>query len=189
MNITLINPPDKSIYAKFKKPKIKRLGLGLAYIAAFLEENNHNINVIDAEAMDMGIDDTVQAVLKTNPEIVGITTTTPILHIAVNILHEIKRYNNHIYTFIGGPHVSALPRETLVENVSVVDFVVFGEGENSSLEIVNSFEDETIFSKPIDGVGYVNHKYNVIMGGKRELEKNLDNFLFPARHLYLIIVM
>ena len=184
MNITLINPSDKSVYVKFKRPKIKRLSLGLAYIAAFLEDNKHNITVIDAEATDMDIGAVVQTTIETNPKVVGVTTTTPLLHIVLNILRELKIHNPNIYTFIGGPHVSALPKETLVENKDFVDFVIFGEGENSSLEIVNSIENGTIFSKPIDGVGYIDKSGNIVIGSKRELEKNLDNFPFPARHLY-----
>ena len=56
MNVTLINTPDSNVYEGFKRPNIKNLPLGLAYIASQLEKDGHNVVVIDPIADNLSYD-------------------------------------------------------------------------------------------------------------------------------------
>ena len=82
-------------------------------------------------------------------------------------------------TVFGGPHVTTRPMEVL-KNRSV-DYVVFGEGENSFSELVDCLSGKKGRISSIKGVGYKGPKPT--LNGPRELIKDLDSIPFPARHL------
>jgi len=184
LKITLVNPVSGSVYSKFKRSLIKRLPIGLAYIAAYLEANGHIVSVVDADAHDLELDDAVRKVMETAPDAVGVTATTPIINNAFDIIRKVKEKDRGVHTFIGGPHVSAMPEETLKAGMGFLDYVVFGEGEDSCLELVNRLENAGLVSMPMEGVGYVNDSEDIIIGPWRPFKENLDLFPFPARHLF-----
>jgi hypothetical protein len=51
MRITFINPPQTN--SKYKFIGVVAPPLGISYMAAVLEENNFDVSVIDASALDM----------------------------------------------------------------------------------------------------------------------------------------
>lgn len=51
--------------------------LGMAYMAAILEENNIEVNIIDASALDMSWEDLRKKFRDNIPEIIAITSLTP----------------------------------------------------------------------------------------------------------------
>jgi anaerobic magnesium-protoporphyrin IX monomethyl ester cyclase len=55
MKVTFINPPQTD--SKYKFMGVVAPPLGMAYMAGVLEENNIEVNIIDASALDMGWDD------------------------------------------------------------------------------------------------------------------------------------
>lgn len=182
MKIVLVNLPDIDIYHKFKRKKIKNLPLGLAYIAAFLESNGYDISIIDSIAMNLNMKDTLNKALEMNPDVIGTGATTPMIGGCIKFLEMVKEIKPLIHTIIGGPHISALPIETLNDNIGIIDYVVFGEGEYSCLEIIKRIQSSDTSNTPISGVGFV-YNGNAIIGNKRKLEEDLDVFPFPARHL------
>ena len=184
MNITLVHPVNGTVYAGFKRSLIKRLPLGLAYVAAYLEMKGHRVSVVDADALDLTMEESVEEVMKTRPDAVGVTATTPIIHNALQIIEEVKKQDRTVRTFIGGPHVSAMPDETLAMGRGFLDAIVFGEGEESARELIRAFEGGDSFTEPIQGVGFLDAKGNTVMGPPRPFQPDLDVFPFPARHLF-----
>jgi anaerobic magnesium-protoporphyrin IX monomethyl ester cyclase len=184
VNITLVHPINGTVYSRFKRALIKRLPIGLAYVAAYLEQNGHKIYVIDGDALDLDIDSTVEEILKTKPDAIGVTATTPIIHNAMDIISKVKERDKRIFAFIGGPHVSAMPQETLLMGKGFLDAIVFGEGEESCLELVNQRERNGFLTDPIAGTGFFNTDGNMVIGPQRPFKDNLDVFPFPARHLF-----
>ena len=184
MNVTLINTPDSNVYEGFKRPNIKNLPLGLAYIASQLEKDGHNVVVIDPIADNLGYDIFLNKIIESKPEILGTSATTPIITNALKIIKDIKLIDNSIYTVIGGPHISATPKWTLINHKEYLDFVVYGEGEQSISELVNRLSTDKDFTE-VKGIGYLKNN-EVIINSKRDLIYNLDNIPFPARHLFNI---
>jgi anaerobic magnesium-protoporphyrin IX monomethyl ester cyclase len=184
VNVTLINPPSGSVYSKFQRAVIKRLPLGLSYIAAYLARNGHDVNVVDAEALDLTPDEAVLAALQADPEMVGVTATTPIIHSALHIIRQIKMSSGKVHTMLGGPHASAMPEETLRAGSGYLDYVIFGEGEKSALDVVNAIEKGIHYRYAIDGVAFLDHEGNVIRGEDRPFEEDLDSYPMPARSLF-----
>ena len=78
--------------------------------------------------------------MKTEPDIVGFTATTPEFFRVQKLSKMIKDSNPEIKIMVGGSHVSALPRQTVDENPEI-DYVVCEEGELAAVYIVNNFPE------------------------------------------------
>jgi anaerobic magnesium-protoporphyrin IX monomethyl ester cyclase len=172
------------------------LPLGLAYLAAVLLKDNHDVKIIDAVIEDIKnqfefkkhayyglhpdrIKDEIRAY---NPDVVGVSC----LFVAVSdISMEICRIAKECsvqYTLIGGPTPSALPE--LFISKSFIDFVFIGESEKSIADFANSVasNNKPDFSS-IDGLTYKDSLNNVVSQPKRSFIENLDDIPLPARHL------
>lgn len=150
--------------------------LGLAYIAAVLEKDNHHVEMIDGIADQISMDEIAQR--SKEFDIVGLTAITTFelrLEQTVNI---IKNVNPSIKIVVGGPHATALPFDLIKKNV---DFVVVGEGEYTFLELVKQIKNKQNYDV-VKGLIY-NKKGKSHFTGNRGLIENLDTLPFPARHL------
>lgn len=168
MKIVLINP------RKFDTPNHP---LGLLYIASILEEEGHEVVVLDP-AEKISNYEVAKNVLSYNPDWVGLTSTTPQIIRGLDIAREIKKISS-VPILFGGVHPTLLIKEVLKNDF--VDFVVFGEGEETVREFVKAFENKKPFSS-IKGLAYkVNNQIKI--NAPRSLISNLDGVPFPARHL------
>ena len=119
MRIALINPMSKGM-------KVTTEPLNLGYIAGYLEQNGVEVKIID----QMAGEDIKKEINAYHPDIVGITSMTPMVIDAYRIADMCRKMK--ILTVMGGPHPSALPEEALEH----ADVVVVGEGETAMLAIV-----------------------------------------------------
>lgn len=159
MKILLINPSFTGIYGNFApaaKVGVLWPPMGLAYLASNIKGGH------EAKILDLEINPNLNKVLKEfNPDIVGITFTTPLYNQAIKLFSYIKGFNKDIWTLAGGPHPTTLP-DSVISNPNI-DTVLVGEGEIA----INKF-----LKKPTKGVL------------KREpFIQNLDSIEFPAREL------
>lgn len=179
MKILLIHPSNAGIYKKFDKKGSKTPPIGLMYLAGVLEKENYPVEILDAEAMDLDLDATIKAILAFKPDIIGITVTTPLISITNDIAKKLKEVAPEIEIVLGGPHISALPKETL--KPEYIDYVVCGEGDYSFLELVRAIES----NKPIKNLKGIGYKYGkeTIIASSMPLIANLDELPFPAHHL------
>jgi anaerobic magnesium-protoporphyrin IX monomethyl ester cyclase len=127
--VTLVNPP----YPK-GAPQSIFLPLGLSYLAAVLEENQHEVHVLDLQITNPTPEQLESELSRTNADIVGVTTSTLTYWPAVEVVKTARKVLPHALTILGGPHVTALPEQTLAE-APEVDLVVRGEGEKTMLEL------------------------------------------------------
>jgi anaerobic magnesium-protoporphyrin IX monomethyl ester cyclase len=152
--------------------------LGLAYIAAVLERGGHQVKMIDAAVLNLTDDQVLRETKQFQPDLIGITTLTPRYRIAHSLARKLKKeFNSQI--LIGGSHVTALPNETMKNDC--FDFAVLGEGETTTLELVNALgKDEDI--SEVKGIAYRRGK-QVVKTEPRPLIEDLDTIPFPARDL------
>ena len=163
MNVVLTRPPYSILYGVYKRiPRDReiRVPLGLLYLASSLEKEGHKVHIIDGEPNLLSVSQIVSRIIEINPDVVGISSTTPEFHLAKEIAKQIKAFNSNIITIIGGAHVSALPDESLNEDI---DYIVVGEGEHSIVRILKDKPKERIIKSPII--------------------ENLDSLPLPSRHL------
>lgn len=154
--------------------------LGLCYIAAVLEMAGHEVRVIDGQAEHRVVEKISQDILRYKPDIVGITATTPMINDAARIAELVKKEQEEIKTIVGGPHVTAMPIETL-EAFPHIDIGVIGEGERTISLIASSISNNRPLSN-IDGIVW-RHNGTIVYNPPGPTIQDLGTLPFPARHL------
>ncbi|MDP8230814.1 MAG: radical SAM protein [Candidatus Gorgyraea atricola] len=157
--------------------------LGIAYIAAVLIQNGYDVEVLDclAEGYDSGA---FQAfLLQKKYDVIGISTYTPDWYITKKNLSMIKRLQPDSITVIGGPHVNSMVSgglgKYLFSDSDFFDFAVYGEGEQTFLDIVRAVADKKDINN-IDGVLWKNSNGQGHINLPRKLIKDIDTIPFPA---------
>lgn len=172
MNILLVYPkPNLKFYTTHSFP------LGMGYIAAVLEQENHNIFILD---LNIHSDNLEEVLDKNKIDITGIYAKTVHIKSVWKLCERIKKHNPKIRTVLGGPHPSVLPEESL--NFSTVDIVIRKEDEYSFKELCINLSQNKVL-KDIKGISYKSNG-KIIHNPDREFINNLDDLPFPARHLF-----
>lgn len=158
--------------------------LGLAYIASVLEKSGHSVRIIDRDAVlrknhldfDRTDEQTIGEIREFGADIVGISATTANMCDVVLISKKIKDAKPDLPVILGGPHATAIPDETL-RQISSIDMIVIGEGEDTMREIAAG--------TPISSVKGLAHRSqgSIIINEPRPQISDLDSLPMPARHL------
>lgn len=173
MKITFVNPPQTA--SKYKFMGVIAPPLGLAYMAAVLEENNFSVNIIDASASDMSWEDFENNLKDSNPDIIAITALTPTIEKALETARISKELFPNSLIVMGGYHPT-FNYEELLEH-DFIDIIIRGEGEYTILDLVSTIEKGEDLSK-VKGIAF-----NNIITPDRDLINDLDSLPYPARHL------
>lgn len=173
--IILVVPP----YKESKKGHLPLLSVG--YLASYLEKGGYQVKIIDAIALDKNVEETVDLILKENPDAVGLTTVSSSRFSAVKVIQELKKRNKNLFIFAGGRHFHSVWKESL-ENIPEIDVIVRGEGEMTSLELLDAYFSNRDFSQ-IKGIAFRSERGNVVLTSQRE-SVNLDSLPMPAWHLF-----
>lgn len=175
MKILLIHPKlEGSFYEDVKLPP-----MGIAYIAGALRDVNYKVKILDATLSKDQMFDIRNIVTEYSPDIVGISSPTPLIQISLKISNLIKGINKDIKIIFGGVHPTLFPKDVAKE--ANVDYVVHGEGEETIVELVKNIEK----SKEPKGVLGIAYKKNgkVVVNAPRSLIRDLDSIPFPAYDL------
>jgi len=156
----------------------KNQPLGLMYIASYLEKFGHEVKIIDT-VVDSSKKNYIKTLKRFNPEIVGISSVTPSIYSAWETAKLIKEILG-VPIFLGGDHVTFLPEESL-SCCDYIDFVVRGEGEVTTTELLDTLSNKKPLNK-VAGLSYRN-KYRIINNPSRAWITDLDSLPFPAWHL------
>lgn len=174
-NILLINPPSE-----FKTPI---LPLGLASIAAFLKSKGIEVQVLDAWAENLSFEELKKRISQNKTGVVGIYIVSPRYSEGKATIELVRQLLPDSLIIAGGPHPSAVPKETLNE-IAQLDVCAIGEGEITMYELIKAFYDKSDLSM-INGIAFKNKDTGEIFFTKpREFIKNLDELPFPARELF-----
>ncbi|HEC94363.1 MAG TPA: cobalamin B12-binding domain-containing protein, partial [Thermoplasmatales archaeon] len=85
--------------------------LGLLYLASVLEQQGHNVEVIDARAEPITEKNIKTKVM--SADVAGISIPTFSLKNSHKIVQMIKRTDKDVFIVGGGPHCFLYPKETL----------------------------------------------------------------------------
>lgn len=182
LKITLINPPlpAEEQAGSFAGVVNVMQPLGIAYIAAVLEKNNFNVDIIDCIPLRLSDERLLSILKKEPPDIIGITATVLSINRAMELSKRLKKELPGALLVIGGPHITSIPNETM--NSSSYDVGVLGEGELTFLEIAQQLSGGRLNLKSIKSIVYRKGK-ELVFTAPREFIKDLDSLPFPARHL------
>lgn len=180
MDVLLINPPWEQLSEDVRaKARVENLmpSLGLGYIAAMLERNGLEVQILDANAEGISPAKLAQYLLQRGwqPKHIGITATSHTIATALAMAMACKEALPKYVVTLGGVHPTVLPEETLT--CDAVDFVVRGEGEFSYLELVTG--------RKIEDIGGLSYKRDgrQFHNPSRASMAKLDELPFPAFHL------
>jgi radical SAM superfamily enzyme YgiQ (UPF0313 family) len=185
MKILLVNPSlIEANIGHYKEAAEKQRGiypsLGLGYIAAVLEKENHQVKIIDCDAEKINIEEIENQAKEYQPDLVGIYVMTWTFGLANKIAEKIKSINPETKIVAGGPNIACMPYESL--KYGNFDFGVVGEGELTTIELLRALEKNEIDFKKIKGLIFKQGK-EIIITEPRPLIENLDSVPFPSRHL------
>ena len=126
MKVLFINPAQPKIEQLQEVEKLPPLGL--AYLAAVLENNGIQVDIHDDYLLQWEQDNTVK--LAQQYDIVGITGLTATSLVAIELAKRLKNK----FLICGGAHATLFPKQ-MIEHF---DAVVLGEGEKVIVDIVKN---------------------------------------------------
>ncbi len=173
MKVLLINPPY--VNSKYKFIGLVAPPLGIAYIAAVLEEGGVDVKIIDAAALEMEWDTLKKEIENYSPDVVAITALTPTINKALKTAKITKKTCPNANIVMGGYHPTFTYTELLKNDF--IDIVILGEGEYTMLELVKTLEKGGDL-KEVKGIACKD-----FTTPSRDIIKDIDSLPFPARHL------
>jgi len=173
-HITLVNPPYPS-----GAPQAFFIPLGIAYVAAVLENKGYTVDVIDCQVLKPTKKQLERELDHLQPDIVGVTSTTLTYNPAREVVKITKEAYPNCLTIMGGPHVTVMDEQTLSENPEA-DIVIRGEGEQTILEIADWVSKSNL--KDLDKVAGITFRKNgqIVQTTNRPFIQNLDELPYPA---------
>ena len=193
MKITLIHPP--ALMARSNYSTITQPHLGLAYIAAFVRERGHEVEIVDGvgEAIStftvweprpdflvqgLSFDDIIERVAP-DTELIGLTCMfTHSWPMVRELAKAVKAAFPDIPLVAGGEHVTAMHELVLTE--SPVDACVLGEGEETFNELANAYADGTDLGS-VAGISYCpTETGDVTVTAARSRIRDVDALPWPA---------
>lgn len=149
--------------------------LGLASIAAYLEQRGFSADIVDCYARPDSDRVIRDYLLAEKPAFIGLSCTTSSFHDGVRIAGLARQAVPGIRTVFGGPHVSAL-KESLFAGFPAMDFSVIGEGEETMHQLLLKGQDDPASVK---GIIY-RRGGEAAFTGYPEQGLVLDDLPFPA---------
>jgi len=170
--------------------------LGLAFVAAVLEQHGHEVRILDciAEGYERitpqpdgrfrhGLgDDAIDAILADyKPALVGVSclfsAQAPAAH---HVCERVKQIVPGAFTIMGGAHPSAVPDRVCDD--SNVDAVCIGEGELTLVRLVESLARGCFPPPDARGLAF-RRGGRTFLGPPADRVSDLDTLPMPARHL------
>jgi anaerobic magnesium-protoporphyrin IX monomethyl ester cyclase len=179
--ITLVYPPlPPNTYQHVQFPLI-----GIAYMAAILEKQGHEVTVLDCPALKITHEDLKRELAKLKPDIVGISSVTVTFPSAIKAAKATKESCPNALTVLGGPHVTVLDEQTLSENKEV-DCIARAECEYTILELANHVSGNK--PKNLDEIEGITFRKNgqIVHTADRAFIQDLDSLPRPAYKFFAL---
>jgi anaerobic magnesium-protoporphyrin IX monomethyl ester cyclase len=175
VRIALIIPP----LSKEEPIWCPNLPIGIAYLTSVLEKSGCDITVIDCAALGINHKRLGVKIAALEPNLVGITSLTPMIQSTLLAAHVIKETNPKTPVILGGPHATFMDKQLLSENKEV-DFVVRGEGEQTIIDLVDTISKSNL--KDLDRVAGITFRKNgqIIRTPNRQFIQDLDKLPWPS---------
>ncbi len=190
MKIILINEPFVTGFCRTQRwaartrGRVLRAPDWLAYATAVLEKDipGAEVKLYDFPAMNWDKKDLKNIISNESPDFVVLDSTTPSIFSDIECAKIIKE-NSNAKIIMVGPHISALPEETILNSSGSVDVGCIGEYDYTIRDVILNYNNLSI----VKGICYLDGNKKVIKTAPRELISNLDELPFPAwQHLDLM---
>lgn len=151
--------------------------LGILMLAAVAREEGCACTVVEASALGLTEPELLERLAANRPDLLCLSSTTLAIFNASAFAEAAKRLLPGLTVIIGGPHVTAAPRETM-ERFPAFDIAVLGEGERTLAELLRALHAE---KNLVEVPGLVFRKGgNLDATGRRPFITDLDALPLPA---------
>ncbi|MBL4623536.1 MAG: cobalamin-dependent protein [Flavobacteriales bacterium] len=181
--VMLIVPPGtkEESYGRLSAAAGELPMLGLAFIAASLRDQGHEVKVFDYEVHRQNFEQVEADIQSFRPDVVGMTGYITNMRRCAATAELTKRLLPDAFVIIGGPQVSIFPKSGL--DSPHVDLCVLSEGEVVIRNVLNVLAQGNEFSD-VKGVAYRDESGEVVVNERESLVDDLDIFPSPALDLY-----
>lgn len=181
MKTLLVNPSSKYInshklYRQFLPPIAP---LGLAYIAAVLEANKFDVDIIDMYADRISGSELLKIIKDRKPQLIGFSVLTSVIDDVRCLVSGIRSVDKETKIVLGNTHASFFADSLLKEGLA--DIIVRGEGEYSMLDICKSLDNGGCLSE-VRGISYRKNG-DIIHNAAPVPVADIDALPSPAFHL------
>ena len=177
--VLLINPPYNLEVYKENKNFSVHPPVGLAYLASFLQKYGYEVEIIDANALNIHKEELINIIVNHSSRFIGFTSVTATVNLVSQICDKIKEKTDKVL-ILGGQHATFKDKEVLAACTSI-DFIVRGEGEMSLLRLLNRLKINKT-AKGLMGITYSKNN-KVVSNPDRPPIKNINIIPFPAWEL------
>lgn len=139
IKVCIINPPAPKIVEKmWDEPDFPRAAL--AFLGGYLRDNYSEVKIqlIDAKFDKLNFDQCINAI-DSDCDVLALTAMTNEIKSAAKVSEMYKKIKSDVISIIGGVHMGALPKETLLE-FKTFDYGIVGEAEVSFLDFVKAID-------------------------------------------------
>jgi radical SAM superfamily enzyme YgiQ (UPF0313 family) len=186
MKVLLIHPPNKFLKQAYGVQHKVKFGhappLGIGYIASYLEEEGHEVKILDASALELSLEETVARIMEFGPELVGLSVLTNYADSAKLLSERIKKKMPEITVVLGGPHATYFFKDVLDE-MPGIDHVLYGEADATIQDYVR-FLREPSKLEGLKGLVYRGRDGKPVVNEPADVVQDLDSIPMPAWHLY-----
>lgn len=179
--IILVNPPVTAIREPwFDAPEFPRTALA-ALAGYLLQQGYHEVECLDAKFEKLNFDQALQRIVKSGAAIVGLCAYTNEIKPAAYLAGLVKKAMPHAHTVVGGPHLTAIPEQTLHE-FPTIDTGIVGEGEETLHELCLALSE----NRPLENIQGLVHRTaggHIILNAPRPRILDQNSLPMPAWHL------
>jgi radical SAM superfamily enzyme YgiQ (UPF0313 family) len=189
--ILALNPPFHPRYSRSQRsPAVIKSGvlyypIWLAYATGVLEQDGFQVKLVDAPAAGYDLHMVLELADDLQPALTLIETSTPSIFNDLEVAEAIKHQCPRTFMLLVGPHVTALPEETL-NHKSAVDAVARGEYDHTVRDLARELEGGGDLDS-VEGISYRSVDGTIVHNPDRELIQDLDAIPFVSevykRHL------
>lgn len=153
--------------------------LGIAYLTSFMRKNGINVDILDANMLEITADEICNYFSCDDYNLIGISVSSSLLiDESIRIANVIKKLNNDIHITLGG-HFATFNHIDILKIFKNINSVIRYDGEETILELINNLHNNNF--KSIKGLTYRDIDGRINVNINRELINNLDILPWPAR--------
>lgn len=191
LKVMTLNAP---YYPKFSRsqrsPAVIKSGvmyypIWLAYATGVLEQDGFEVDLVDAPAEGLTLEDVLKLADDLQPGLVVIDTSTPSIQNDLQVAEAIREHLPGITLMMVGPHVTATPEETL-RLTTAVKAIARGEYDYTVRDVARALEEGSDLSS-VPGLTYRTDSGEIVNNPDRPLIRDLDSLPFVSevykRHL------
>jgi len=181
----MLNPPFHPKYSRSQRsPAVIKSGvmyypIWLAYATGVLEQSGFHVKLVDAPAAGYTLTDVLDQIKVFQPRLVVVDTSTPSIYNDVEVAEAIKALLPDAFMLLVGPHVSALPDESLRLS-QAVDGVARREYDATVRDLAYALDAGDELTAVL-GLSYRENDGAVVHNADRPYIKDLDALPFVSQ--------